>query len=473
MAITAVEQFLLELINRARLDPLAEAERYSLGLNVGLPAGSIDTTAKEVLAHNTILEEASRLHSEWMLVNDVFSHDGDGESSPGDRMAAAGYSFTGSWAWRENLAWSGTTGTLDLTQAILDHHEGLYRSAGHRQNTFADNIREVGIAQVEGVFTQDETDFNASMLTLNFARSGTNHFLTGVAYDDTDDDAFYSIGEGISDLTIAAAGTSTVTGSAGGYAIEGAPQSNLAVTVSEAGTELAQLLVDLTSGNAKLDVVTTAGGDRVLELSASAILQSGIADATLLGVADLDLMGSALDNTLTGNAGENLIEGAGGNDTLLGGGGADELSGGAGNDVLRGGEGRDVQWDSVDGASDAATDSADILYGDAGDDQLHGQSGRDTLDGGAGDDLLTGGGGRDTFIFNAGNDQILDFSDNVDLILLDRSALGIASDATVAQVIAAGTIIDGDALFDFGGGNSLQINDVATLDLLINDVDFI
>lgn len=36
MTISAAEQLLIELINRARLDPLAEAQRLGIDLNAGL-----------------------------------------------------------------------------------------------------------------------------------------------------------------------------------------------------------------------------------------------------------------------------------------------------------------------------------------------------------------------------------------------------------------------------------------------------
>ena len=469
MAVSAAEQYLLELINRARLDPLSEAERYNLALNAGLPVGSITGTAREVLAANPLLEQASQIHSEWMLDTDIFAHEGAAGSDPGDRMADAGYDFSGSWTWRENLAWSGTTGRLDLEAAIEGHHEGLYRSSGHRNNTFSEDIREIGIAQVAGEFTQNGTDFNASMLTLNFARSGSDHFLTGVAYRDADANAFYGIDEGISGITFTAGGVTTQTADAGGYGLGLDSDDAVAVTVRQSGSTIAELFVDLSDGNVKLDVITAADNSQSLALSGSATLVSGIADAQLLGVADLDLTGSAADNTLTGNAGRNVLNGAEGDDALSGGGGADQLNGGAGDDILRGGEGRDVQWDSLDSASTMATTNADILMGDAGNDRLHGQSGRDLLAGGAGDDRLTGGGGRDTFVFSAGNDRILDFDDNVDMVHLDGSALGLRGTA-IADVIADGTIVDGNAVFDFGGGNSLQINDVDALSLLSNDL---
>jgi len=469
MTVTAAEQYLLELINRARLDPEAEAERYNLALNAGLAAGTITSEAREVLAPNFLLEQSAQDHSDWMIANDTFAHEGDGGTSPGERIANAGYVFEGAWSWRENLAWSGTTGSLDLVAAVETHHEGLYRSAGHRENTFATDIREAGVAQVEGTFVDDAIPFNASVLTLNFARSGTAHFLTGVAYDDVNGDAFYGVGEGVGGITISTAAGDATTAAAGGYGITIAAGAWVAVTVSQGAATLATLDVDLTAGNVKLDLMYGTSGAPYLALSGSAALQSGIPDAVLLGVADLDLTGSAADNTLTGNAGSNVLRGAAGDDALHGGAGEDALLGGAGDDLLDGGAGRTVTWASRDSAAQPMETQADDLSGGAGNDQLLGGSGRDRLDGGAGDDVLEGGSGRDTFIFNGGNDVIVDFDDNVDQITIDRAALGL-SDETVAEVLAMGRIEDRGVVFAFGDGDSLEISDLTSLDALENDI---
>ena len=75
MALSAPEQYLLELINRARLDPEREALRYGLDLNAGLEPSTIDSSAKQVLAANTSLENAAINHSRWMLDANVFSHE--------------------------------------------------------------------------------------------------------------------------------------------------------------------------------------------------------------------------------------------------------------------------------------------------------------------------------------------------------------------------------------------------------------
>ena len=466
MTVSAAEQYLLELINRARLDPQAEAARYGLSLNAGLTAGTIAGAPVQVLTYNTELEQAAQGHSEWILETDTFSHTGAGGSDPGDRIVAAGYELTGSWTWRENLAWTGSTSEIDLVDAVEDHHEGLYRSASHRENTFASDIREIGVAQVEGRFTHDGSTFNASTLTLNFASSGTDNFITGVAYTDSDADDFYSIGEGYAGLQITAEGNSDVSASAGGYGVAVSADSAVGVTISQNNITLATLSVDTTAGNVKLDVVTASDGSQSLFLSADTTLITGIADASLLGIGDLNLTGSDADNVLNGNGGDNIIDGGAGDDLLSGGQGADRLIGGTGDDVIRGGEGRAFQWENLQSSSSASTINADVLIGGDGDDRLHGQSGSDVLDGGAGDDRLTGGGGRDTFVFVEGDDVILDFTDNVDSIQLDGSALGID---TVDELLALGQIIDGNAVFDFGD-DSLRINDVDDLSILMNDL---
>lgn len=463
MALTAAEQYLLELINRARLDPAAEADRYGVALNADLDPGTISTTAKQVLAPNRQLETAAQVHSDWMLQTNTFSHTGADGSSPGDRIQDAGYTLTGQWSWRENLAWTGKTGRLDLQEAIETHHAGLYRSEGHRENTFSEVVKEVGIAQVEGRFTNGNTTYNASMLTLNFATHDTDVFITGVAYADRDGDAFYSVGEGLADVWIAAAGRDATTADAGGYGFGVAADDDVLVTLGTGNTELAALRIDVSDHNGKLDIITDNDGGMTLALSVSATLVSGIPDARLLGVADLDLTGNADDNVLTGNAGRNVLRGEAGNDQLSGGQGIDKLYGGAGDDQLLGGGGRD----GLD-SSEIGSENADLLIGGAGDDHLVGLSGSDVMDGGTGDDVLTGGGGRDTFIFNDGHDTITDFADNVDQITLNAAALGDA-DMAITDVLSLGRVVNGDAVFDFGA-DVLILRDVTDIDALGNDL---
>ena len=431
MARTAAEQYMLELINRARLDPLAEARRYDLDLNAGLEPGRIGPQSLQVLAPNARLETAAAAHSDWMLQADVFSHDGAGGSSAYDRMAEAGYVFEGAWSWRENLAWRGTTAAaIDLAAAIDTHHEGLYRSAGHRANTFAPQVREIGIAQSEGTFTYEGTDYRSSMVTQNFALSGEGRFVTGVAFADRDGDRFYDIGEGTGNVVIRGADGSVLTQSAGGYALS-ATGAQTQVEVISGGVRLAELTLDTSGGNVKLDVVTGADGGTALALSGSAELSESALDKVwLLGTDDLTLIGAESRNELIGNAGDNLLKGRGGADRLEGGAGADRLEGGAGRDRLEGGAGDDL------------------------------------LIGGAGNDRLTGGAGADRFVYSGGVDRISDFTE-VDRILLEHRF-----DEEVRDVIRL-SAVDGDVVLNFGNGDRLVIEDATGMWMLADDISFL
>ena len=69
---SAHEQYLVELINRGRANPSAEATRWGTALNEGLPAGTISTTPKQPLAINPYVTDAARKHSQWMIDTDNF-----------------------------------------------------------------------------------------------------------------------------------------------------------------------------------------------------------------------------------------------------------------------------------------------------------------------------------------------------------------------------------------------------------------
>jgi len=257
VAQNAYEQYMLELVNRARLDPAAEAALY------GVDLGTISATSKQPLAANDLLLVAAEKHSQWMLDTDTFSHTGVSGTDPGDRMAAAGYTFTGQWAWGENIAWQGTTGTLNLIAAIDAEHAALFQSEGHRENILNDTYQELGMGIVTGQFTANGKNYNAAMVTEDFAKTGSGAFLTGVAYTDTDGNDFYSVGEGRGGVQIAAqlvggATTTVTTDAPGGYDTKlGAGTYNVTMSGGGLGAALG-MTITLASRNIKLDLLGTA-----------------------------------------------------------------------------------------------------------------------------------------------------------------------------------------------------------------------
>ena len=259
---TVYEQLMLEMVNRARSDPGVEAASLGIDLNEGLPAGTIDDAPKQPLGFHPALISAARGHSQWMLDNDVFSHTGVDGTDPGDRMRNAGYLFSGSWSWGENISWGGTTGTPDIERYTIARHERLFLSAGHRKNLCKAAFDEIGLGILEGVFTSVQP-YNAVMATQKFARSDSTPgpLLLGVVFEDADGDGFYDPGEGVPGITVCAESQQhyAVTTSSGGYAF---PHTHIPglMNVHFSGPSLPVTVsrtVDRTGENIKLDLNIT------------------------------------------------------------------------------------------------------------------------------------------------------------------------------------------------------------------------
>lgn len=225
------EQLLLELVNRARANPGAEAARYGVGLNDGLTAGTITADPKQPLAPNQVLANAAAGHSVDMLNRDFFAHDTP-DTPPvtaTQRMKNAGY--TTGVLYSENIAWEGTTDVPtepQYLQYLLNAHERLFKSSGHRRNMLHPSAEELGNGIERGLFTGKDTNnvtrtFNALMVTENFGSRNSDPFITGVVYSDLNSDSFYSLGEAIRSGTVTATNTSTgamvsdAIGNSGGY----------------------------------------------------------------------------------------------------------------------------------------------------------------------------------------------------------------------------------------------------------------
>ncbi|MBY6140779.1 hypothetical protein KUV26_15165 [Leisingera daeponensis] len=346
---SVLERQMLELIN---------AERTSRGLNP--------------VQLELRLNDSSENHSEWMLQQDVFSHTGVGGSSAGDRMADAGFVFSGSWTWAENIAWQSERGAPGLADDVIDLHNSLMNSPGHRANILSPNVEVIGIGIEQGNFK----GWDAVMVTQNFAKTGAALQL------DTGSGGGGSGGSG--------GGTSQPT------------MGDDVLTLGSAGTLNGLDGDDSLTGSSGTDnLMGNAGHDTIYGQGGNDNLRGGIHGDRLHG-------GSGQDS-MYGDAGYDRLWGGSSSDLLGGGAGNDTLWGGDGNDALRGGDGNDRLW------------------GGSGADDMWGGRGNDTLGGGGGDDMLTGRNGGDLFVFSDGNDTVSDFNPNA---IGERIGLGNATGIT-------------------------------------------
>lgn len=216
----------------------------------------------------------------------------------------------------------------------------------------------------------------------------------------------------------------------------------------------------------------------------------GSGNDTVLGNgANNTLKGRNGDDDLSGRSGNDTLIGGAGHDTLRGGSGADKLKGGTGNDTLRGGSGADRMYGNGnddrmygDGGNDRmyggggndrmyGGSKSDRLFGNSGNDQLNGGRGSDTITGGRGDDVLIGGRGSDTFVFstNFGSDFVTDYNKGTDELSLNDVLWG--GGLTRAQVVNQfASVVSGDVVFDFGGGNIIILDGVSSISGLYDDL---
>jgi uncharacterized protein YkwD len=98
------------------------------------------------LTVNSKLTKAAQQHSADMAAHRTMSHTGSDGSSPGDRITAAGYSWS---SYGENIAYGYST-----PESVM---AAWMASPGHRQNILDCGFKEIGVglAQPGSYWTQD------------------------------------------------------------------------------------------------------------------------------------------------------------------------------------------------------------------------------------------------------------------------------------------------------------------------------
>ncbi|MFM7059433.1 MAG: CAP domain-containing protein [Planctomycetota bacterium] len=280
--LTDNEQLLLELINRARANPTAEATLQGVGLNEGLKPGEISSDPQQPLAPVQMLINAASAHAADMLDRDYFSHTTLG-TSKGSSARAIEQGYVGSVG--ENLSWGGSTLEINQIQHVYERHQSLFKSPGHRKNMLRSSWEEIGVSLKYGQFT-DNTVYNASMAVQDFGDRNGSPYITGVIYADLTDNDFYDIGEAVRSGSITATNLSTgqklttTLSPSGGYALQvtSGEWSVQAVYVYGGLNVRAVQFVQVSTRNVKLDFerFTTGTPDQLaVSISRSTISERG------------------------------------------------------------------------------------------------------------------------------------------------------------------------------------------------------
>ena len=218
---TAQQQYMLQLVNEARTNPQAAADRVTSNLTPDVSATldyyhvdlnsakqAIATSApKPPLAWNPALAAAAQGHSQDMANTQVQSHSGSNGSSPDQRMEQAGYTNHNSTG--EN-AYAYSTSVDEAMQAFL--LDWGVSDQGHRRNLLQPNVsssnsfRDVGI----GIVGTNDPKFGPMVITQDFgSRPNSLAQLVGVAYYDNQHSQFYAPGEGQGNVQIDATNLAT------------------------------------------------------------------------------------------------------------------------------------------------------------------------------------------------------------------------------------------------------------------------
>ncbi|MDP0500048.1 MAG: CAP domain-containing protein [Verrucomicrobiota bacterium JB022] len=269
------ETLYLELINRARADANAEAQRLIDNIDAGLVNAVRGVDFDEMkrqfatldqhlppVAFNQQLIAAARLHSQDMYNNEFQGHvSSTNPPSPnqplddlGDRVQRQGYGYS---SLGENVfaysryTWYGHAGfQIDWGG---DAWHGMQTPPGHRESIHNPKFKEVGVGIVNGT----KGSVGPQIVTQDFgAPSNSQSFLTGVVYTDGNGNNFYDPGEGVGNVRIEAESGAyyTLSAASGAYTLPlGSNDGSYTIQFTGEGGSHQQQVTVADTANVKLD----------------------------------------------------------------------------------------------------------------------------------------------------------------------------------------------------------------------------
>ncbi len=237
-------------LNRARHNPQAYVQEAGLGINLS------SHPSRPPLAVNNKLYDSAEFKSQEMATNNYFNHQSETTGVwPNKLVRNFGYQLQSNWEddnnFVESLAAGHIYGTAVAAMDALIVDAGV-PGLGHRRHllsTSGDEDKEIGIG-----YAKNSNATFESYWTIHLTRSHPDdRFLTGVTFNDANNNDRYDLGEGIGGVTVSADGQTTTSNAQGGWSIKVDPgQYNVTASGGGfSGTSFVAATVD--TGNVEVD----------------------------------------------------------------------------------------------------------------------------------------------------------------------------------------------------------------------------
>jgi hypothetical protein len=250
------EQLFVYLLNRARHDPVAYQQEQNLPVDLSY------VDPQPPLAVNESLFASARFHTDEMAAQNYYDTQSAVSGDWPNKMARDhGYELPAHFLNDVNNIESLTAGTLRATaqQALqtLIVDDGIPGRRNHLLGIGGFEIyREIGV----GHSFSASSDFDHYWAVHAALSNTSDRFLTGVVFDDRNNNQRYDLNEGLAGVRVVAGVFSTATNAAGGWTIEVSSAGSYLVTASGGQFRgLATAYVTATAGNVEVDFVSGNG----------------------------------------------------------------------------------------------------------------------------------------------------------------------------------------------------------------------